>query len=100
MGTSYCLCFGLCNKLLNIQKFLSDLPLDLFELDGYSLGYAGLLHGDTIKHVGNAHGDLVVGDNEELGVFGEFFQDMGKSVDVALVQGGVHLIEDAERTGL
>ena len=37
-----------------------------------------------------------MGDDYELGFLGEFFQYLGEAADVALVQGGVHLVQDAE----
>ena len=56
---------------IGIKGISSDLALDIFELDGNPLGDAWLLHGNPVKHVGNAHGDLVVGNNEELRIAGE-----------------------------
>ena len=52
-------------------KFSRDLTLDILELNGNPLGDAWLLHRNPIKHVGNAHGDLAVGNDEELRVAGE-----------------------------
>jgi len=53
-------------------KFSRNLSLDIFKLNSNPLGNTWLLHGNPIKHVGNAHGDLVVGNDKELRVTGEF----------------------------
>ena len=42
--------------------------LDLVELDGDEVGDASLLHGDAVELGGGLHGELVVGDEHELGV--------------------------------
>ena len=91
-----CVRRDLCGKPL----LLRDLPLNVFELNGNPLGHAGFLHGNPIKYVGDTHGGFVVSNNKELCILGKFFQNMGKSINVAFVQGGIHLVQDTERTGL
>ena len=54
-------------------RFSGNLPLNVLELNSNPLGDAWLLHRNPIKHVGNAHGDLAVGNDEELRVAGELF---------------------------
>lgn len=55
----------------SVAKFSSDLALNIFEFNGNPLGDTWLLHCNPIKDVGNAHGDLAVGNNKKLRVAGE-----------------------------
>src|SRR5687767_5395233 len=47
------------------------LRIDLIEADGDALGDALFLHGDAVEDVGDLHGALRVGDDDELGLVEE-----------------------------
>lgn len=80
-------------------KILRDLPFNILEFNGHLHRYARFLHGNSVHYIGNAHGHLVVGNYEKLRVFGKFLQDVGKPIYVALIQGGICLVQDAEWAG-
>ena len=58
------------------------------------------MHGDAVDDIGRAHGAAVVGDDDELRLGIELLHEGDVAVDVALIEGSVDLVEDAERAGL
>src|SRR3954470_5022986 len=60
----------------------SALPIDLIELHRDSLAHALFLHCDAVKDVGDLHGALVVGDDDELALREEFLDDQTKALIV------------------
>jgi 3-hydroxy acid dehydrogenase/malonic semialdehyde reductase len=58
---------------------------------------SALLHRHAVQQIGDLHGALVVGDEDELSAIFERVQRPQESVDVDLVEGGVGLIQNAER---
>ena len=86
----------------------SDSPLLLcdggdglvFEFDGDTFGYAGLLHGYAVEDVGNAHGSLGVSDDNELAVSEELLNQGIKPLVVGFIQRGIDLIENAQGADL
>jgi hypothetical protein len=83
------------------QAFGRDLAVlaDVLEADGDLLRDARLLHRHSVDRVGAGHRLLRVGDDDELRPGEEPLQHLDEAVDVGLVQGGVHLVEHAERAG-
>src|SRR5437899_6622144 len=63
---------------------------------GHLLGYAGFLHRDAVEHVGNGHGPLRVGNDDEVRSIEKVTEDGSESADVRLIEGGVYLVQDAK----
>src|SRR6266542_292907 len=59
-----------------------------------------LLHRDTVNGIGRLHRPRVVRDDDELCLILELRQQAHVAADVGVVQGGVHLVEQAERARL
>ena len=57
-----------------------------------------LLHGDTIQHVGGLHGAPAVGDDDELRLIAHPAQVLGKPAHVGVIQRGLDLVQNAERS--
>ncbi len=56
------------------------------------------LHRDAVKGVRRFHGSLVVRYNDKLSVVGEFPEDAGEPVDVAVIERRIDLVENAKGT--
>src|SRR5256886_6338952 len=67
------------------------------EVDRDELREPGLLHGDAVENVGRLHGLPIVGDDEELGPARQLPQHAQEPMDVGVVEGRIHLVENAER---
>ena len=61
-------------------------------------GDAVLLHGDTIQHVGGLHGAPAVSDDDELRLIAHPAQVLGKPAHVGVIQRGLDLVQNAERS--
>src|SRR3981189_763201 len=72
----------------------------LRQLHRDDLGDAGLLHGDAVERVGHLHGALVVRDHDELRSAAHLAHHLVVPAHVCLVEGGIHLVEEAEGSGL
>src|SRR5690606_1875789 len=59
-----------------------------------------LYHGNAIDDIGTGDCTLIVRDDNELRLIGEFSDDVIELIDVGVVQRSVDLIEDAERCRL
>jgi hypothetical protein len=59
--------------------------------------YALLLHRHTDQLVGHLHRNLVVRDEEELGMVGHALDHAAEALGIGVVQGRVDLVEQAER---
>src|SRR5229473_2769582 len=70
------------------------------ELDGDDLGDSRLLHRHAVERVGPFHGALVVRDDDELRAAAHLAHHLVVAADVGLVEGCVHLVEQAEGRGL
>src|SRR5471032_2241382 len=70
------------------------------ELDADRLADARLFHGDAVERVGDFHGALVVGDDDELGGAAHLAHHLVVAADVGLVERGVDFVEKAERRRL
>src|SRR5262245_20505835 len=70
------------------------------QLDGDQLRDTRLLHGNAVQAVGDLHGFAVVGDDDELGVLLHAAQHLDEPADIGVVEGGVNLVEQAERARL
>ena len=70
------------------------------EFDADQAADAAFLHSNAVKNVGGADGSFVVGDDDELGVLEEAFEDVEEAVDVGFVQRGVQLVQQAKGAGL
>ena len=70
------------------------------EIHGRYAGDSLLVHIDAVNRIHGGHGLLVVGDDDELGVFREFFNDFVELFDVGIVQRGIYFVEDAEGSRL
>ena len=53
-------------------------------------------HVHAVDRIHGGHGRLVVGDDDELGVFGELPDNAVELLDVGVVQRGIHFIENAK----
>lgn len=74
--------------------FFGGLVVGFFlEFDADEAADAAFLHGDAVKDVGGADGSFVVGDDDELGMLEEAFEDVEEAVDVGFVQRGVQLVQ-------
>jgi hypothetical protein len=85
-----------------LPRCLALCHVGLGELDADAGGDSRLLHGDAVEAVADVHGPLGVGDDDELGLADELFDDAVEAVVVGLVEGSVHFVEDGEgsRAGL
>src|SRR5213594_3847965 len=63
----------------------------------HHLRHAGLLHRDAVERIGGLHGAPVVRDQDELRAHRHVLDQLVEAPDVGLVEGSVHLIEQAER---
>lgn len=70
------------------------------EFDADEAADAAFLHSDAVKDVSGADGSFVVGDDDELGVLKEAFEDVEEAVDVGFVQRGVQFVQQAKGAGL
>ena len=70
----------------------------LVQVDGDDFGDTALFHGHAVQGVGEGHGFLVVGDDDELGFVGHLFQHFLKANDIGFVQWRVDF-RPAGRTG-
>ena len=79
-----------------------DAPVftDLLEADRDPSGHPALRHGDAVELVAEAHGGLVVGDDDEVGAVEELLDHGAEPFDVRFVECRVDFVEDAERRGL
>src|SRR6266566_3139279 len=68
------------------------------QLHPYQLAHAALFHRYTVQHVGLGNGAFIVRDDDKLTLFYEAIQHTDKPVDVALIHGRIHFVENAERT--
>ena len=55
--------------------------------DGNEPGDAGFFHGYAVQGFARFHRPSVVGDNDELRLFGEFFDDFDKARDIGIIEG-------------
>ena len=64
---------GLCGGWggLRLPGHLPELVIHVLEAHGDLLAHPGLFRGNAVQGVGHAHGPLVVGDDDELGVVEE-----------------------------
>ena len=86
-----------------LSRFLPRLPFvvrPVLEPHRNPPRHARFLHRHPVQHVGAGHGPFRVRDEDELRTVQKLAQHVGEPADVGLVQGGVHLVEDAERTRL
>src|SRR5688572_9941279 len=67
------------------------------EFDADTFADAGFLHGDAVEDVGDGHGSLRVGDDNELRKIEEVDDDAVEALIVGFVQSGVDFVEDGER---
>ena len=61
---------------------------------------AQFLHSDSIENVSYCHRALIMSYDDELDVFGELLYHLGEASHVRVIKRGVHLIKNAEWTGL
>src|SRR5688572_12144091 len=69
----------------------------LIDVDGDDARYARLGHRHADELLGHLHRDLVVADEEELGLRGHALDEVAEATGVRVVQRRVHLVEQAER---
>ena len=72
---------------------------DVLEADRDLLRHARLLHRHAVDRVGAGHRLLRVRDDDELRPGEKVLEHLREAIDVGLVQGGVDLVEHAERAG-
>jgi len=53
-------------------------------------------HAHAVEAVGGVHGALLVGDDDELGALARAADELEEAVDVDVVEGRLHLVEDVE----
>src|SRR5438094_9710800 len=59
-----------------------------------------LRHRDAVEDFGGLHRLLVVSDEDELGKSAHFVDHLVETIDIRVIQRGVHLIEEAKWIGL
>ena len=59
--------------------------------------HAPFFHCHTVKNIGFRNGAFVVRDDNELALLYEAIEHADKTIDVAFVHRGIHLVENAER---
>ena len=64
--------------------------------DGYEPGDARFFHGHAVQGFARFHRPFVVGDNDELRLFGEFLNDFDKARDIGIIEGCIDFVEDAK----
>src|SRR6267378_8458750 len=64
----------------------------------YELAYPAFFHGHAVKNIGLGNGTLVMGDDDELALRDEPFQNLDKAIDVGFIERRSHLIEHTKRT--
>lgn len=69
----------------------------LFELKREQARDAVAAHRDAIDDLRRGHGDAVVRNHDELRTLGQSLQHIAEARHVGFVEGGVYLIEQAER---
>src|SRR5215207_8057777 len=74
--------------------------LPLAQSYSYDCRNTRLLHCDTVDSVSCLHRTRVVSYDQELSVQLELFQESSKPADVSIIQRGVDLVHQAERTRL
>ena len=77
----------------------SGLQMRIAEFHADHPGDAALGHGDAVDAVRRGDRLLVVGDHDELGGIEEPLQNRYEAADIGLIQGGIELIQYAERRG-
>ena len=75
---------------LLVGFFFGRLVVAFFlKFDADKAADSAFLHSDAVKDVSGADGSFVVGDDDELGVLEEAFEDVEEAVDVGFIQRGV-----------
>src|SRR3954452_24025216 len=83
------------------------LPITLLTLGGFAfareaarddLRHAVVAHRHAVERVGGVHRALLMGDDDELRALRVAAQEREEAVDVEVVERGLDLIEDVERT--
>src|SRR2546428_254949 len=74
--------------------------VELVQLQRDHFRNAAVVHRDAVEHVGGLDRPAVVRDDDELRAVGELAQRLREAPDIALVERGVDLVEDAERRRL
>ena len=69
----------------------------LLDIDCHHLRHALFLHGHAHQLLRQLHGDLVVADEEELGVLRHFLDQRAQPFGIGVIQRRVHLVQQAER---
>ena len=59
--------------------------------------YPPFLHGNANQLVRHFHGDFVVADKDKLGLARHFAHKITKTVSIAVVERGVHLVQETKR---
>ena len=81
------------------MQFAAGRLAGLVEVNGNCFGDTLLFHGYAVEGVGESHGFLIVGDDDELRVDGHFLEHFLETDYVGLVQRGIYFIEQAEGAG-
>ena len=61
------------------------------------VGHAVAAHAHAVQRVGDLHGALLVGDDDELAVLAQLLEDVEQPAEVDVVEGGLDLVEHVER---
>src|SRR4051794_37922812 len=94
----------ICNSLiLSMSTMLSGRhgriaqPDSLLDLHRHHSRYAPFLHGNADQLVRHFHRDFVVADKDKLGLARHFAHKIAKTVSIAVVERGIHLVQEAKR---
>jgi len=68
-----------------LQSLERIIRVQLFEAHGNQTADAALLHGDAVEVIGRFHGELVVGDHDELRVLLKTLDEPHETADVQVV---------------
>ena len=75
-------------------------PDSLLDLHRNHSRHALFLHGDAYQLVRHFHRDFVVADKDKLGLARHFAHKIAKTFGIAVVERGIHLIQQTKRGGV
>src|SRR5437016_14032568 len=87
----------LCGVLFaSVRSYFSCNVPGVRQLHSNELAHTAFFHCHTVKNIGFRNGAFVVGDDNELALLYEAVEYADKTIDIAFVHCGIHLVENAE----
>ena len=97
----------ICSSLMLFKSTILSVRHDrvaqsdsLFNFHRHHARYALFLHGDSDQLLRHLHCNFVVADEDKLGLTRHFAHKVAETFSVTVVEGGVHLIQKAKRSGV